>query len=297
MSYSNNKTVVYHNGRWEKAQNASTDLYSQTLHYGCGVFEGMRAYNTEFGPQVFKMREHYERLKYSADKMHMTFDFELEELEDLTMQLLDKNQLKNAYIRPLVYVDAYMHLTPAQKSKLFLAAWEWPNLFMDKKLKVATSSYRRPDPRSCHVDAKVCGHYTNSLLASTEARVKGYDEALLMDVHGFVAEGPGANFFFEKDGVLYTSEKGNILPGITRQTVLELADELGFTVKEMAFMPEDVYGADAAFFTGTAAEVTPLESLDGHNFKQEWEETLSYVLQRRYKLLVTHKNEAALALL
>jgi branched-chain amino acid aminotransferase len=135
------------------------------------------------------------------------------------------------------------------------------------------------------------------LLSSTEARVKGFDEALLMDVNGFVAEGPGANFFFEKDGVLYTPPRGNILPGITRQTIIELADYLGIEIKEVAFTPQDVHGADSAFFTGTAAEVSPISSVDGHAFKLNWEDSLGYVLQRRYQLKVTRKDEEALALL
>ena len=297
MSYKNEKTVVYHNGEWIKADDAQTDLYSQTLHYGCGVFEGIRAYRTAGGTNIFKAKEHYERLKFSAEKMHMTFNYTVEQLESLTFELLKRNGLKDAYIRPLVYVDAYMHLTPAQRSGLFIAAWEWPNLFFDKELNIMTSSYRRPDPRSCHVEAKVTGHYTNSLLSSTEARVKGFDEALLMDVNGFVAEGPGANFFFEKDGVLYTPPQGNILPGITRQTIMDLADYLGIDVKEVAFTPQDVHGADSAFFTGTAAEVSPISSLDGHSFKLNWEDSLGYVLQRRYQLKVTRKDEEALALL
>lgn len=296
MNYYNDNTTVYLNGKWQLAKNAKTDLYSQTLHYGCGVFEGIRSYNTEDGVRVFKAEEHYERLKYSALKMHLNFPWEVEELVRLTYELLEKNDLKDAYIRPLVYVDAYMHLTPATHSNLFLCAWEWDNLFSGKVLNLMTSSFRRPDPKSCFVDAKVTGHYTNSLLATTEAKQKGFDEALLLDANGYVAEGPGANFFYQKDDKLYTCPIGNILPGITRATVFELAEKLGFEVEEKYFTTEDVKGADGAFFTGTAAEVTGIKSLDGVQFKLKWEDTMGYDLAAMYKRRVAYNEYQEFAL-
>ena len=296
MNYYNDKTIVFLNGEWIKAGDAKTDLYSQTLHYGCGVFEGIRSYKTDDGVRIFKAEEHYERLLYSAKKMHLNFDYTVDQLVALTYDLLEKNGLKDAYIRPLVYVDAYMHLTPADKTNLFLSAWEWDNLFSDKFLNVMTSSFQRPNPKSCFVDAKVSGHYTNSLLATTEAKANGYDEALLLDMNGNVAEGPGANFFYEKGGKIFTCPAGNILPGITRQTIIELAEELEIEVEEKYFTPEEIKGADGAFFTGTAAEVTGIKSLDGEDFKLAWEDTLGYVLRKMYKRRVAHNEYQNFAL-
>jgi len=163
-----------------------------------------------------------------------------------------------------------------------LCAWEWGKYLGSKMLDVMTSSYQRPNPKSCHVEAKVTGHYVNSILATTEAKNKGFDEALLLDANGNVAEGPGANFFFEKDEVLYTSPLGNILPGITRATMFELCHELGFKLVEKYFTPEEVRGADSAFFTGTAAEVAGIASLDKVPFKLKWEDSLGYILQAKY---------------
>jgi len=288
--YYNENTTVFLNGKWLKASEAKTDLYAQTLHYGNGVFEGIRSYDTEDGVQVFKAKEHYERLLYSAQKMHINLNYTVEELTSLTYELLEKNNLKDAYIRPLVYLGANMSLQPTEEVNVFLCAWEWGKYLGNDLLNLMTSSYQRPNPKSCHVEAKVVGHYTNSILATTEAKSKGFDEALLLDAKGNVAEGPGANFFYEKDGVIYTSPLGNILPGITRSTVIGLAKELHFKVVEKYFTPEEVKGADGAFFTGTAAEVAGIASLDGVNFKMKWEDTMGSELARMYKHRVSSRE-------
>lgn len=280
--YYNNNTIVFFDGNWVKANQLLISPYAQTMHYGSGVFEGIRSYATPDGTRIFKSNEHYERLLYSASKMHLKVNYSPEELTQLTYNLLEKNELDNAYIRPLIFTGDNMSLTPCDEVHVLLCAWEWDKYLGDKLLKVMTSSYQRPNPKSCHVDAKVTGHYVNSILATTEAKQKGYDEALLLDQNGYVAEGPGANFFFEKDEVLYTAPLGNILPGITRATMFELCDELGITLKEKYFTPEEVKGADGAFFTGTAAEVAGIESLDGVKFKRNWEDTLGNVLQAKY---------------
>ncbi len=280
--YYNENTTIFLDGTWMKAKDASTDLYAQTMHYGSGVFEGIRSYATDDGAKVFKAKEHYERLLYSADKMHIQLSYSVEELVELTYELLERNDLQNAYIRPLVYLGANMSLQPTDEVHVLLCAWSWERYLGDDLLRVMTSSYQRPNPKSCHVEAKVTGHYTNSILATTEAKGKGYDEALLLDMQGNVAEGPGANFFFEKDDKLYTAPLGNILAGITRQTVLELAKELDIEVVEKFFTPEEVYDADGAFFTGTAAEVAGIESLDGKKFNLPWEETQGAMLSTAY---------------
>ena len=288
--YYNEKSQVYFNGRFVMANEVKTDLYTQTLHYGNGVFEGIRSYDTPDGVRIFKAKEHFERLKYSAEKMHIPFTYSNEELETITYELLKKNNLKDAYIRPLMYLGANMSLTPTKEVHLVIMAWEWGKYLGDSLLRVCESSFQRPNPKSCWVEAKVVGHYTNSILATTEAKQKGFDEALLTDADGFVAEGPGANFFYEKDGKLYTPKLGNILPGITRQTVLEIASELDIEVEEKLFPIEDVFSADIAFFCGTAAEVIGIKQLNDYIFPMKWEESNSYLIQRKYKRKVA-QNE------
>jgi branched-chain amino acid aminotransferase len=280
--YYNDNTEVFFNGEWLKAKDLMVSPYAQTMHYGSGAFEGIRSYETPDGTRIFKAEEHYKRLLYSAERMYLKVNYSVDELTSLTYQLLKKNNLGNAYIRPLIFAGANMSLTPTDEVHVMLCAWEWGKYLGDKLLDVTISSYERPNPKSCHVDAKVTGHYVNSILATTEAKQKGFDEALLLDAQGNVAEGPGANFFFEKDEVLYTSPLGNILPGITRATMFELCHEMGFKLVEKYFTPEEVKGADSAFFTGTAAEVAGIASLDRVPFKLKWEDSLGSILQAKY---------------
>lgn len=280
--YYNHNTTVFYDGEWVQAMELKVSPYSQTMHYGSGVFEGIRSYATPDGTRIFKAEEHFQRLLYSANKMHLVCKYSVEELVSLTYQLLEKNNLSNAYIRPLLFAGVNMSLTPTEETHFMLSAWEWDKYLGNKLLNVMTSSYQRPNPKSCYVDAKVTGHYVNSILATTEAKKKGFDEGLLLDAKGNVAEGPGANFFFEKDEVLYTPPTGNILPGITRATMFELCNELGFKLVEKLFTPEDVYGSDSAFFTGTAAEVAGIASLDRKQFRLRWEDSMGAVLQAKY---------------
>ena len=205
--YYNDETVVFLNGEFLKAKDAVAGVYNQTMHYGNGVFEGIRSYDTTDGTRIFKAKEHYDRLHYSAKMMHIELPYTSEELERITYQVLEKNDLKDAYIRPLVYLGENMSLTPTNEVHVLICAWSWGKYLGDNMLNVMLSSYQRPNPKSCHVQAKVVGHYTNSILATTEAKSKGFDEALLTDMNGNIAEGPGANFFFEKDGKLTTLYK------------------------------------------------------------------------------------------
>lgn len=279
--YYDKNTTIFLNDQWLKAENATTGLYQQSFHYGNGVFEGMRAYETPNGAKVLKIREHFERLLYSAEKMYINLEYTVDELTAICYELLEKNNMQNAYIRPLVYTDENMGLQPESQANLFMCAWEWGKYY-DKAAKVMTSSFRRPDPKSCHVEAKVTGHYTNSLIAIKDAKQKGFDEALLLDNHGFVAEATGANFFFQKNNTLYTAPRGNILPGITRSVIMELAKKNGIKVEEKHFTPEDVYHSDGAFFTGTAVEINPIESLDNNKFNKEWQDTFGHELHQQF---------------
>lgn len=288
--YYSDKTTVWLDGKFVPAEEAKTGLYSQTLHYGNGVFEGIRAYDTPDGVRIFKAKEHFDRLRFSAEVMGIPFDYSSEYLEQLTYSLLERNGLKNAYIRPLVFMDENMSLSTKKEQHLVIMAWEWENYLGTKPLKVMLSSYQRPNPKSCIVEAKVVGHYTNSILATNEAKRLGFDEALLTDLNGFVAEGPGANFFFEKNGVLVTAPLGNILAGITRSTVFELAEELNINVEERFFTPTEILSADTAFFCGTAAEVVEIGQFNEHVFKAEWEHTNSSLIQKMYRRRVAHNE-------
>jgi branched-chain amino acid aminotransferase len=291
--YFNKKSIVFLDGEFLKATAAKTGLYNQTMHYGNGVFEGIRSYETLDGTRIFKAKEHFDRLHASAEKMHIKLPYTSEELEKITYKLLEKNGLKDAYIRPLVFLGENMSLTPTDVVHVTILVWKWANYLGENKLNVMLSSYQRPNPKSCHVEAKVVGHYTNSILATTEAKKMGFDEALLTDMYGNIAEGPGANFFMEKDGKFITAPLGNILSGITRATVFELAKELDFEVEERFFTPEEIYSADAAFFCGTAAEVSGISKFNEFSFPMKWEDSNSQLIQRAYKRRVAcneHEN-------
>ncbi|MEZ4877892.1 MAG: branched-chain amino acid transaminase [Flavobacterium sp.] len=292
--YYNKNTLIYLDGKFVKANETTTDLYSQTLHYGYGVFEGIRAYETENGTSIFKAQEHYDRLKKSAELVNIPFNYDVEELVKASYELLEKNNLSDAYVRPLVFCDPNMTLARPNNVSIMICAWEWGAYLGDKQLRLTISTYCRPHPRSIKIEAKVCGHYVNSILATNEAKDKGFDEALLLDSDGFLAEGPGANLFYEKEGVLYTPQLGNILPGITRATVLELAKELGIEVRQGLFSKDDLAVADSAFYCGTAAEIIGIESVDDSKFPKEWNNTLGKKLQEEYSKLV-RKSDATLS--
>lgn len=289
MYYTEN-TVIYFNGQFVKAAEAKTDLYSQSLHYGYAVFEGIRSYPVNGGTKMFKGKEHYDRLRRSAELMKIPFAYTTQQLEDLTYETLRRNGFTDAYIRPIVLCSPNMSLSKGKESWLAIETWEWTNGYMSNQMKIMTSSYRRPNADAFHVDAKVSGHYVNSILACQEAKDKGFDEALVLDCNGYVAESSGANIFYEQDGVLYTAPKGNILPGITRATVLEICEEWNIPVEEKFFTPDSMRGADAGFFCGTAAEIVALHSLDNIPFKLNWEDSLSYTIQQAYKCKVLEQT-------
>ena len=288
--YYDNDTIIYFNGQFVKAVNAKMDLYSQSLHYGYAVFEGIRSYPIDGGTRMFKAEEHYDRLRRSAELMKIPFAYSTQQLIELTYETLSRNNFTDAYIRPIVLCSPNMSLSKGKESFLAIEAWEWTNGYMSNKMRIMTSSYRRPNANAFHVEAKVSGHYVNSILACQEAKDNGFDEALVLDSEGYVAESSGANIFYEEAGVLYTAPTGNILPGITRATVIELCNELGIPVEEKFFTPAQMRGADAGFFCGTAAEVVALESLDNVSFKKTWEETQSYVIQQAYQCRVREKE-------
>lgn len=288
--YFNEQTIILLNGNFVKAEESKTDLYSQTLHYGYGVFEGIRAYNTPSGVRIFKAKEHYERLKKSCELINIPFNYSIDELIEQTYKLLEINNFKDAYIRPLIFCSPNMSLTKPTGVSLMICAWEWGAYLGDNLLNLCISSYCRPHPRSTKIEAKVCGHYVNSILATSEAKFKGFDEALLLDSDGFLAEGPGSNLFFEKNGKLYTPKKGNILPGITRATVFELCQKLDIPLEEGSYLTEDLLKADSAFLCGTAAEIVGINSVAYKTFPLNWEKSLGKKLQTAYKNLVLERE-------
>jgi branched-chain amino acid aminotransferase len=242
------------------------------------------------GTKIFKAYEHFERLKKSCALVGIPFQYETEDLIQIAYQLLEKNELSDAYIRPLVYCGANMQLTQPNEVYLMIGAWHWDKYHGDKQLKLCISSYQRPNPNALKMEAKVTGHYVNSILATSEAKVRGYDEALMLDMNGNVAEAPGANFFMEKAGVLYTPSLGHILPGITRQTVLNICRELDIPVKEKVITTEELESAESAFLCGTAAEIVGIESIDAKPLPKPWYDSFGATIQEAYRCQVLEKS-------
>ncbi len=287
--YYNEKTIIFKDGAFVHPEQTKIDAYSQTLHYGYGVFEGIRSYETAQGAQIFKAKEHYNRLKRSCELLSIPFNWEVDYLIEKTYELLELNHLSDAYIRPIVVLNPNMSLTAPDNSSLLIMVWEWGSYLGDKLLNVFASSYLRPHPKSTHIEAKANGHYVNSILATSEAKSKGYDEALLNDVDGFLAEAPGANLFIEKSGKIHTPALGNILPGITRSVVIELCNKLGIEVIQDRFKPEFLQEADAAFFCGTAAEVIGIKYYNDIELPLSFDNSLGKKLQTEYKKLVLNQ--------
>jgi branched-chain amino acid aminotransferase len=288
--YYDKNTVLFLDGKFVKAIDAKMDLFSQTLHYGYGVFEGIRSYLTVNGTKIFKPHEHFERLKRSCELVGIPMNYSVEELTQLSYQVLEKNNLANAYLRPLVFCSPNMSLTAPKEVSIMIAAWDWGKYFSSASLRLCISTIQRPNPKSVKIEAKATGHYVNSIMATMEAKQRGFDEALMLDMNGFVAEGPGANFFFEKDGTLYTPPLGNILPGITRNTVIDICRELEIPLVEKFFRPEELFEADSAFFCGTAAEITTIESIEGQAFGKPWSKSLGVIVQEAYQSIVLDKS-------
>lgn len=291
-SYYHTDSIIFLDGSFVKAADAKIDLYSQTMHYGLGVFEGIRAYEDENGKaSIFKPKEHFERLQYSASALNIPFEWTVEQLTAASYEVLHKNGLRDAYIRPLVYLPANMSFNPTPSAHLTIMAWEMLPFLGEKLVRLMTSSFQRPNPKGFKIGAKASGHYVNSIMASHEAKANGYDEALLLDMNGYVAEGPGANLFIEVDGVLFTPPAGNILPGITRATVFEICADLGIPVAEKLFSPNEMKKADSAFYCGTAAEIIGIASLDDTSFPLAWEKSAGSRVQKAYKKLVIRAAE------
>ena len=260
--------LIWLDGEMVPWRDAKVHVLTHTLHYGMGVFEGVRAYEAEQGTSIFRLEAHTDRLFNSAKILNMKMPFGKEALNEAQRASVSQNNLKSAYLRPMAFYGSEGMGIRADNLRVhvMVAAWEWGAYMGEENLtrgiKIATSSYTRHHVNVTMTKAKSNGSYMNSMLALQEAINHGCDEALLLDVDGYVAEGSGENFFMVKDGVLYTPELTCCLDGITRKTIMGLAKELGIEVVEKKITRDEVYIADEAFFTGTAAEVTPIRELD-----------------------------------
>lgn len=254
---------IWLNGKFVRWKEAKVHLLSNALHYGSGVFEGIRFYETTKGPAVFRLKEHLERLFYSAEVIKIKIPFSKKDLLKAILDLIKINQLKEGYIRPIVFYGyGKMSLNPlGAEINVGIAAWPWSK-YLKETAKVKISKFIRLHPRSVISDAKVSGYYVNSILATLDAQLSGYDEAILLDYRGYIAEGAGENIFIVKDKVLLTPKLGSILPGITRKTVIEIAKDLKIKTKEKDISVKELLNADEAFFTGTAAEITPVVQIN-----------------------------------
>ncbi|TJZ61817.1 branched-chain amino acid transaminase [Sphingobacterium olei] len=290
MQYYNQNTLIYLNGEFVKAHGAVVDLFGQSLHYGYGAFEGLRSYSTHNGTRIFKAEEHFERLEKSCNAINLPYSWNNRMLIEKTYELLAANNLRSAYIRPLVFSGSNMHLMTSTDANIMIAAWEWGPYLGQNLLKVNISSIERPNPKSFRVDAKISGQYINSIMATSEAINNGFDEALLLDQDGCVAQASSENIFIEKDFKIYTPPLENIFPGITRQTVIDICKDLNFEIIEKKLTIDDVYQADSAFLSGTAAEIIGVKQVDHVIYKEHWENTIGASIQRKYKNLVLEQE-------
>lgn len=260
--------VIWMDGAWVDWRDAKIHILTHTLHYGMGAFEGVRAYETEQGTAIFKLEEHTDRWFNSAHILGMKMPFDKATLNQVQRQVVSKNNLKSGYLRPMCFYGSEGMGLRADNLKVhtMVAAWEWGAYLgednMKNGIRVRTSSFTRHHSNIAMTKAKANGNYINSMMALQEALTDGYDEALLLDIDGFVAEGSGENIFIVRDGVIYTPDLACILAGITRETIFTLARDLGYKIIEKRITRDEVYCADEAFFTGTAAEVTPIRELD-----------------------------------
>ena len=269
MSMSDRDGKIWMDGQMVDWRDAKIHVLTHTLHYGCGAFEGVRAYNTADGTAIFRLQEHTERLFNSAKILRMKIPFTPEQVMDAQKAVVRENKLKSCYLRPLVWIgDEKLGVSPKGNTiHLMVAAWPWGAYLGEEGLargiRVKTSSLTRHHVNITMTQAKAVSNYTNSILANMEVTDEGYDEALLLDPSGFVSEGAGENIFIIKKGVVYTPDlSAGALNGITRDTILAICSDLGLKLVEKRITRDEVYIADEAFFTGTAAEVTPIRELD-----------------------------------
>lgn len=269
MNFADKDGFIWIDGEWLDWRDAKVHVCTNTLHYGLGAFEGIRAYTASNGrPAVFRLEEHIQRLFDSAKLVRLTINEDKATLMNVCVEAIKKNNLNSAYLRPMVFLGSEGMGLHANNllSHTMIAAWEWGVYLgsdaLSKGVRIKTSSFRRNHGDSLHARGKINGHYVNSMMALREAQLCGFDEALMLDHSGFVAEGSGENFFMVKNGEVLTPSPQSILLGVTRDTIITLCRDLGIPIRETQITRDAAYLADEAFFTGTAAEVTPIREID-----------------------------------
>ena len=288
---------IWYDGKLVPWRDATTHVLTHSLHYGLAVFEGVRAYKTVNGTAIFRLKEHTDRLFNSAHIYMMRIPYSREALIEAQKEVVRANQLESCYIRPIAfYGSEKMGVSPkGAKVHVAIAAWPWGAYLgaegLEKGIRIKTSSYARHHVNVSMCRAKYSGTYANSILANAEALDHGYDEGLLLDVDGFVAEGAGENLFVVKSGKIYEPELTSALIGITRESVIQLAAELGYGVTARRITRDDIYIADEAFFTGTAAEVTPIREVDGRVIGTGRRGPLTTKIQKAFFDLVNGRNK------
>jgi len=296
MSFADRDGWIWFDGEMVPWREAKVHVLTHTLHYGLGVFEGVRAYDTEReGAAIFRLHDHTDRLYRSAKILNIDIPFSKKQINEAQKLVVRENKLKEAYLRPMIFLGSEGMGLRAEGLKVhaIVAAWDWPSYLspeaLKRGIKVRTSSYTRHHPNITMTKAKANGNYINSMLALREALDCGCEEALMLDVDGFIAEGSGENVFIVRDGVVYTPELSACLDGITRKTVINLAEKAGYKIVEKRITRDEVYVADEAFFTGTAAEVMPISELDGRSLGAGHRGPLTELMQTQYFDLVRGK--------
>ena len=298
MSMADRDGVIWFDGEMVPWREATTHVLTHTLHYGTGVFEGVRAYHTDQGASIFRLEEHTDRLFRSAHIMQMEMPFDKQTINQAQIDVVRENNLDSAYLRPLVFYGSEGMGLRADNLKVHvaIAAWEWGAYLgkenLENGIRIRTSSYTRHHVNITMCKAKACGNYMNSTLALHEAIKDGYDEAMLLDVDGYVAEGSGENIFLIRNNILYTPDLTSALEGITRDTILTLARDEGLEIIEKRITRDEVYIADEAFFTGTAAEVTPIREVDNRAIGNAGRGPITKILQAQYFDQVHGRREA-----
>jgi branched-chain amino acid aminotransferase len=288
MDMSDRDGVIWFDGELVPWRDAKVHILTHTLHYGMGVFEGIRAYKTDHGTAIFRLHEHTDRLFRSAHILNMKIPYDKQTLNEAQRTVVRENGLESAYIRPLVFYGSEgMGLRAEHLSvHVAIAAWEWGAYLgadnLERGIRVRTSSFTRHHVNISMCKAKACGNYINSVLATHEALADGYDEALLLDNEGYVQEGSGENLFLVRDDKLFTPDLTSALEGVTRDTVTTFADELGIPLVEKRITRDEVYVAEEAFFTGTAVEVTPIREVDNRTIGAGHRGPVTERLQQRY---------------
>lgn len=282
---------IWFNGKFIHWEAAKIHLLTHSLHYGSAVFEGIRFYETTQGPAVFRLDDHLSRLFFSAKAMDMKVLYSKSQLKKSALELIKRNNLKAGYLRPIIFFGEKMGLNPIGADlNVVLAVWPWPKYLEGEVIKVKISRFQRIQPGSSLMGAKISGHYFNSILATLDAKKAGFDEALLLDWQGNIAEGPGENVFFVKGKNLITPKAGAILPGITRDSIIKIAKDLGLKVIEKNIRPKDIKKFDEAFFCGTAVEIAPIGQIDKIKIGRDEIGPVTKEIQKAYQDVVRGEN-------